>query len=328
MIKIPSFLNDLITKAKLLVMAEVNPELTGNESTAENSRDESLAESSAVESSDVVHDVSRAKSSDGKKVSLLNGISAVFNGLGIGLLLGLLLGLSISPVVSGVIATLSSLLAVLIGLNEKYLDPLKSLRIGAFGLFAVAGILIGLYLRANDTFAPSLLERKNEYVAMGYSDAEARAFITKAVEADTGKTRRQANVLYSSSVDVGACDVLVYASASQSSAEIANTFQEAGGTWKELADSFQNDLDEDIVGISLLAIRDCFCGLTSSGEIKMTGLDKVRVLGISDSVSHIEDVLSASGESWQAIVDEVRKNIPEDKRKDVYLSVIKVLSHD
>jgi hypothetical protein len=242
----------------------------------------------------------------------------------------MLLGLSVSPVVSGVVATLSGLLAILIGVNEKYLDPLKSLRIGAFGIFAVAGILLGLYLRANDPFAPSLLDRKNEYVAIGYSDEEARAFITKSVEADTGSVKRKAHVLYASEVNVGACDVLYYAQESQSTAELVNTFSQAGGVWKELAVSFENDLPGAVVGKALLTIRDCFCGSSSSGLIKMTNLGEVRKLGNNDDVEKIEKVLSSSesGENWQVIVKKVRENFSENERKAVYLSVIKVLSHD
>jgi len=319
MLNIPVLLNTLLNKAKSLVMEELNPELANSQS---------MPESVTNEPSEVTQNITDTQPTPVKKITLLNGISAIFNGLGIGLLLGILLGLSISPVVSIVIATLSSLLAVLIGLNEKYLDPLKSIRIGAFGLFAVAGILLGLYMRANDPFAPSLLEKKNEYVKIGYSDAEARAFITKAVEADTGKTRREANVLYSSTVDAGACDLLVYANESQPAGEIVNTFKEAGGTWKELAEAFRTDLPEAIVGKSLLTMRDCFCSLASSGEIKMPNLREVGKLNLGDSPDRIEQVLASSGDNWQAIVNKVRENIPENYRKDLYLSIIYVLSHE
>jgi hypothetical protein len=316
---IPALLNTLLNKTKSLVMEELNPDLTSGQSLPESGQSEPIQD---VQSNDDLQSLPE------KKITLIKGFSAVFNGLGIGLLLGLLLGLSISPVVSGVIATLSSLLAIFLGLNEKYLDPLKSLRIGAFGVFAVAGILLGLYMRANDVFAPTLLEKKNEYVAIGYTEAEARAFITKAVEADTGKTRREASVLYSSTVDASACDVLNYASISQPASELLNTFREAGGTWKELADHFQAELPGELVGQSLISIRDCFCSLATDGKIQMTNLDRVRKLNSSDSLEQLERVLSSSGESWKAIVDKISGSISENQRKNVYLSIIKVLSHD
>lgn len=262
------------------------------------------------------------------KITRLNVVSAIFNGLGIGLLLGVLLGLSISPVVSGVIATISSLLAVFLGLNEKYLDALKSFRIGAFGLFAVAGIILGIYIRSSEPFAPSLLDKKKEYLAIGLDSVTANSLLLGFIQADTGKVRRQANVLYTSTINTGSCDILMYASEDAPPDETINTFNSAGGTWKELAETYKKDLSENLVAKALIAMRDCFCGITQSGTIKMTNLDKVRKIEPGDSLSHIEEELIAAGQSWIAIVEKVRERFPETERKDLYLSTIKVLSHD
>lgn len=266
--------------------------------------------------------------SNSKKLTSMKVLSAVFNGLGIGLLLGILLGLSISPVVSGVIATLSSLLAILIGLNEKYLDPLKSIRIGSFGLFAVAGIILGLYLRANDPFAPSLLDKKNEYVAIGYSEEEAKALITVAITADTGITRRQAHVLYTSTIDAGACDELVYADDNTPPDEILNTFKGAGGAWRELAETFGADLTASVAGKALIAMRDCFCGMNESGVISLSITDQVKNIRKTDSLNAIENSLSSSDKKWKAIVVKVKEKVPENQRKEVYLSILKVFGDD
>jgi hypothetical protein len=269
-----------------------------------------------------------ARSPGNGKPSQPDYFSAIFNGLGIGLLLGLLWSLSLSPVISGVIATLSSLLAVLIGLNEKYLDSLKSLRIGAFGLFAVVGILLGLYIRGNDPFSPTLTDRKNEYISAGFDESEAKMLIAEFIQSDTTKVQRSANVLYSSKVDVGACDILVYASENAPPEETMNTFVTAGGTWKELAETFKTDLPESILNKALLTMRDCFCGIASSGIIEMTNLDRVRKIKAGDSVSKIEIELSAAGDNWKRIVDLVSERFAQAERKEVYLSIIKVLSHD
>ena len=104
-------------------------------------------------------------------------VSAVVNGAGVGLLLGTLLGLSISPVVSGVIGTLSGLLAVLLGTSEKYMSRLKSVRIGAFGFFCVAGILLGMHVRINNALLPDRKTMMNEYRRVGFSKQEALDFI-------------------------------------------------------------------------------------------------------------------------------------------------------
>jgi len=319
---IPAYLREVFSNVKSLFMEEMNPEKLMGDVTPEGNQEETTE--TAQTTSEPV------QAGTPKKITLISGFSAVFNGLGIGLLLGILLGLSISPVVSGVIATLSSLLAIFLGLNERYLDPLKSLRIGAFGLFAVVGILIGIYMRANDPFAPTLLDEKNEYVAIGYSDEEARAFITGNIKADTGKAKRQANVLYSSSVQIEECDKLKDAGEDWPLSEIVNVFNYAGGTWAEFAAAFVKDLPEEVASKALLTMRESFCGSASSGEIKMTNLDEIGKLGEDDSVSEIEKVLSssASGETWKTIVQKVQKNIPEDQRKKVYLLTIKVLSRE
>ncbi len=259
------------------------------------------------------------------KVTFINGFSAIFNGLGIGLLLGLLLGLSVSPVVSGVIATISSLLAVLVGLNEKFLDPLKSLRIGSFGLFSVVGILIGLYLRANDPFAPTLLDKMEEYRSIGYSDEEAREMITGFIHADSGKVLRQASVLYSSAIQLDACDFLVYANAATPVSEIINTFQSAGGIWEEFADTFKADLNPEIQGVCLLLLRDSFCAFGASGELQTGDLSSIKKIRPSDSLSSIEKSFSASGEIWGSIAVKINESFPEQQRKDIYLAISKVL---
>jgi hypothetical protein len=86
------------------------------------------------------------------------------SGLGIGLLLGLVLGLSTTPVVAVVVGALASLLAALLGLTGgPAADPatpslasrlhVNGLRIGSLGLAAVAGVLIGLYVRINNPLA-------------------------------------------------------------------------------------------------------------------------------------------------------------------------------
>ncbi len=259
------------------------------------------------------------------KVTFVNAFSAIFNGLGIGLLLGVLLGLSVSPVVSGVIATISSLLAVLVGLNEKLLDPLKSLRIGSFGLFSVVGILIGLYFRANDPFAPTLLERMEEYRSIGYSEEEAREMITGFIRADSGRVIRQANVLYSSSIQLDACDFLVYADISTPVSEIINTFQSAGGIWKEFAESFKADLSPEIQGKCLLLLRDSFCAFGTSGQLQTGNLSAVKSIRPTDSLSAMEESFTESGEIWQTIVGKIRDNFPVHQRKSIYLAMAKVL---
>jgi hypothetical protein len=217
-------------------------------------------------------------------------------------------------------------------LNEKYIDPLKSIRIGSFGLFAVIGVILGLYIRAHDPLAPSLLDKKNEFIKLGFTEEQAKAFIMKKVEADTGKDPGNDNVLYNSSQKKEDCKSLEEIADDWTAEEMYPLFDYVEGTWKELKDNFVNDLgDEELIAMSLIVVRDCFCGINSDDVFKMDNIDTIKKLEKSDPVENIEGVLSssASGEKWQTLVNNVRKSkIPEGKRKDVYLSIINVLSHE
>ena len=260
------------------------------------------------------------------KPNLLQGTSAVFNGLGIGLFLGLLMGLSVSPVVSGVIGTISSLLAILIGLNEKFLNPIKSLRIGAFGLFSVVGILLGLYIRANDPFAPSLSDKMEEYISVGYTPAEAKVFVTGFIRADsTAIAIRQANVLYASEIEIGACDFLVYADAETPSVEVFNSFETAGGIWGDLVDEFKKSLPESMAAAALLALRDSFC---NAGQMTIEVDENLKKLGDESSLEQIEQAFEQSGPPWNSLPNELGKRFNSGEKKQVYISLFKVLNHE
>lgn len=257
------------------------------------------------------------------KTTPINAFSAVFNGLGIGLLLGILLGLSVSPVVSGVIATISSLLAVLVGLNERFLDPLKSLRIGSFGLFSVVGILLGLYLRANDPFAPSLFDKMEEYRSIGYSDEEAREIITGFIRADSGKVIRQASVLYSGTIEANDCDYLQYSNSDTPTEEIINAFKAADGFWKNLAGEIEKNLTGINQGEALLAVRDSFCN-TSKLDFNKTQMSFINIMNSSSTLSEMEGRLKNSEAVLANLVKQNQERVSEPERIKVYQALLKI----
>lgn len=292
--------------------------------------------------------------------SKLNLFTSFFNGLGVGLLLGLLLGLAVSPVVSGIIGTLSSLLVVLLGLNENYLNPVKSIRIGSFGLFGVIGILSGMYIRSHDTLAPPLKTLYAEYKSMGFSDKEARDFIAyqefelipenwtkvdssksdSAKPATEGKTekkllssnenmlaKKRKSVLYSSEVDAGKCYILESSNEKMSFLDVQMNFVVAGGIWKELATDLDAELPEKVRISALLMLRDIFCDSKSSGIIKVK-CDHIQNINAQSTLENIRINLSTSGEMWSKIVANADKKIDVNYQKQLYLSLIKILCHD
>jgi len=292
--------------------------------------------------------------------SRLNMLTSFFNGLGVGLLLGLLLGLAVSPVVSGIIGTLSSLLVVLLGLKENYLNAVKSIRIGAFGLFCVIGILLGMYIRSYNAMAPSLQSLYDEYRAMGFSEKEARDFIAyqefdlipadwtkKAVNdsvsgeavsevsgggkiiapAENVASKKRQSVLYSSEVDAGQCYVLESSNSSMSFSDIQMNFEVAGGTWKELAKGLDPSLPDNVKSSALLLLRDIFCDSGNSGKVKVK-CENFQDISSNSSLADIKKTLSASGEIWNKIVTGVEKKIDSKYQKQLYLSLTKILCHD
>jgi len=295
---------------------------------------------------------------DLEKPSWLKVFSSFFNGLGVGLLLGLLLGLAVSPVVSVIIGTISSLLAVLLGLNENYLNPVKSIRIGSFGLFCVIGILCGVYIRSHNLLAPSLQSLYTEYRAMGFSDKDSRNFIAYQefnltpeswIKIDTGKSLKQPmaeisehkllvsgeniaskkrqSVLYSSEVDAGKCYILESSSEKMSYSDLKMNFVAAGGTWKELANQLDAGLPENVRKKVLLLFRDVFCAAGGSENVKMI-CENLSGLNEQTSLENIRKSLSASGEIWNKIVAQIDTKIEAGYQKQLYLSLIKILCHD
>lgn len=297
-------------------------------------------------------------SHDSGNPSWLKIFSSFFNGLGVGLLLGLLLGLAVSPVVSVIIGTISSLLAVLLGLNENYLNPVKSIRIGSFGLFCVVGILSGIYIRSHNSLAPSLQSLHNEYRAMGFSDKDSRNFIayqefnltpenwtkidtTKAskqqmtqisehkllVSGENISAKKRQSVLYSSEVDAGKCYVLESSNEKMSFSDVKMNFEVAGGTWKELADQLDSGLPEKVRIKSLLLLRDIFCASEGTGIIKVK-CENIGDINDQTSLEVIRGKLFNSGELWGKIVTNIEQKIDVAYQKPLYLSLTKILCHD
>lgn len=94
-------------------------------------------------------------------------------GTSLGLLLGLLIGLSVTSVVSIVITALVALLAGIFGLSNN--GPLQMSaagvrRLATFGFAAALFTLVGLWIRTNDVFAPSVEQQKATLKAIGYTD--------------------------------------------------------------------------------------------------------------------------------------------------------------
>jgi len=117
----------------------------------------------------------------------------IFAGCGLGLLIGMIAGLSVSPVVSVILGSLAAVLAAFLGLSEGGKpDPestpeqllthdtrrrLNGIRAGSFGFACVAGIFLGMFIRATDFFLPQVSGQVAQWESAGYSAQEARQFV-------------------------------------------------------------------------------------------------------------------------------------------------------
>jgi hypothetical protein len=97
-------------------------------------------------------------------------------GGGLGMLVGFLLGLSVAQVVGGVVASLAALLGAFLGLSSAQTSD-RALRIGAFGFLCVAGVALGLAVRAGGLLSPSVTGDVRAWTAAGYPPDQARSYV-------------------------------------------------------------------------------------------------------------------------------------------------------
>lgn len=168
--------------------------------------------------------------------------SAFFGGTGIGLLIGFLIGMTTLGVVGIIIGTLATILLAYIGGKEEGTSESKALRIGAFGLFCVIGILLGLYLRVTDAFLPSPSAEVSEWMKDSiFTQEEAKtyyiydrfAFVPEGQNIDTLKDRKAGRtILYGFETTQSDCDKLEDYEA-YSAANKLDAYDKLGGVWSK-----------------------------------------------------------------------------------------------
>jgi hypothetical protein len=117
--------------------------------------------------------------------------ATILSGIGMGLLLGLIMGLSVSEVVKVIMAALTTLLGAFLGFEKsKYtgMDNAEynkeghsmlftALRAGWFGIAVAAGLIIGMIIRTNEIFTPSISKSVKEWTDAGFDTQYARQIV-------------------------------------------------------------------------------------------------------------------------------------------------------
>jgi hypothetical protein len=97
-------------------------------------------------------------------------------GAGIGSVVGFVAGLTVSSVASTLLGALSTGLLVLLGLKASTTEEQstrQTLRVAGFGILCSLCLLLGVYLRTNQTLAPSLTAQ-NSTLAIVFPDPAVR----------------------------------------------------------------------------------------------------------------------------------------------------------
>lgn len=165
-----------------------------------------------------------------------------FAGLGLGGLFGVLLGLSVAQAVGAVIAALAAVLAAFFGLSDKAAAG-SPVRLASFGLAAIAGIMLGIALRAQDRLSHSPLELVERWQAAGFPAEEARSIVAferlgirpQGREVGALPLAGRSTVLFSGA---GSGDCQRLASISDP-LELLAQFHNLGGTWRTVGEGLR-----------------------------------------------------------------------------------------
>lgn len=190
-----------------------------------------------------------------------------FSGSGLGLLVGIILGLSVSEVAGIVLGALTALLAAFLGLKKDFApekgpgngsgspSSLKWLRSGAFGLFCVLGILLGIMIRSHGLLSVPIDRQLEKWTRAGYDRAQARQFVVyqqlglkpeewEVVDSSGLARKRQAGVLFSEEDGADLCRAFA-TERYDDPQEVLYAYKLAGGGWKALASAIENNVPSD-----------------------------------------------------------------------------------
>ncbi len=158
-----------------------------------------------------------------------------------GVLVGSLVGLSGAPVVAALLATLGSLvagfLAVRLGTKTELTHATRlATALGCFALGGLAGVALGVATRTHDWLSPTPAAQIARLEAAGFSRAEAKAHWLGRVTAaqESGVPFAASSILFGN--ESGRSLVRYAPVVAQGSFDaVMAVFEEAGGSWSELA---------------------------------------------------------------------------------------------
>jgi hypothetical protein len=201
------------------------------------------------------------------KVALVSG--GIAAATGIGALLGMLVGMSTAPVVANLVATFTAAAVAFLGLRGSATAPVAApgapapaaapassntlhIRIAAFAIAAIAGILVGVYIRAHDLFSPTAAQRVRAWQEAGVPRRDAvkllmfrEGIVPEGWKVDPkhAPTTQSLSVLYSATVEEWEeADPKRWGNKPDKSVE---NWTARGGQWKALAETVKTHVPSD-----------------------------------------------------------------------------------
>jgi hypothetical protein len=178
--------------------------------------------------------------------------------MALGALVGLLVGLATTGVVGAVVGALVAVLASFFGLKEGgAVQSGATMRVLGFSLAAVVGLLAGIFLRADNSFSPSLEERNAQWQKAGFSKQLAAELVAferlgvlrgdwrvpeESIAAAQDRSRQMSSALFAAEA-AKSCGVLTGREYPTADA-FADAFRAEDGEWRKFASSVSADLPE------------------------------------------------------------------------------------
>lgn len=182
----------------------------------------------------------------------------LFSGMALGSLVGLLVGLATTGVVGAVVGALVAVLASFFGLKQAgAAQSGATMRVLGFSLAAVFGLLVGIFLRADNSFSPSLEERNAQWQKAGFSKQVAAELVAferlgvlrgdwrvpkESIAAAQERSRQMSSALFAAEA-AASCGVLTGREYPTADA-FADAFRAEGGDWRKFASSVPPGLSE------------------------------------------------------------------------------------
>lgn len=263
---------------------------------------------------------------------------AAFGGAGIGLLFGVIMGTSVTPTVATMLGALTALLAGILGLNDNMFNDAKAARVGAFGVACVVGAYMGLYVRSHNVLAPSMLDLKQDYLDVGFTEKQALNFIAMK---EFGMSLAQLDGAVSPSAsssapvhvpsstfapDPNADEALgenaeEQAAASSSEAAVQQVETVAAQQAAPAAPAPVTASAHSPAPSVAATVFKQHNSLLFGAKVEVSGCEELVHTDASLPLEEVQNNFELTGGAWEEVMYEVYDALPEEEQKDVLLLV-------